>query len=107
MIKYYRKIDMEKMIEDSGIELTSIEIINLVYMIDNLSSSSRKKLAGILLKMVEDEERRIVTMCSYCKKYYIEETGLWAHGKLNGDYEISHGICPDCYQKAIKEVDNV
>ena len=54
MIKYYTKTDIVRMIEDSGMELTYIDVFNLVYMIERLSSFDKKKLVEILLKIVED-----------------------------------------------------
>jgi DNA-binding NtrC family response regulator len=57
---------------------------------------------------------RFLSICSYCKKIR-DDTGTepgkgsWVPIELylqhKGDIGLSHGICPECYEKAIAEVD--
>ena len=50
----------------------------------------------------------MTTQCSYCKKY--EYPDGWKDNKPSGAVEgiegnISHGICPECLEKQMKEVE--
>ncbi len=57
-----------------------------------------------------DDLSRIYPICSYCKKVR-EESGNWvAVEKYVRDITgsaPSHGICPQCYQKALGEIDEI
>jgi len=49
------------------------------------------------------EEIVFISMCSYCKK--IRENGEWIRKKaIHDDKKISHGVCPDCFNKAMEEL---
>ncbi|MEI8139602.1 MAG: hypothetical protein WCI03_07020 [bacterium] len=57
------------------------------------------------------QQKRIITqlivVCSHCRKMRIDET-VWAHlDQYLGEHSlarISHGLCPECYEQAKKEV---
>lgn len=48
----------------------------------------------------------IVTVCSYCGKVHIDENA-WSHMEEfiaeRSLLEFSHGVCPTCYQKLLKD----
>lgn len=50
----------------------------------------------------------IVPICSYCKKIR-DDTGYWQMvEKYIGEHteaSFSHGICPECYVKVLKEIE--
>jgi len=50
----------------------------------------------------------IIPICSYCKKIR-NEKGAWdiveAYICEHTDAEFSHGVCPNCYKKVIKELE--
>lgn len=52
--------------------------------------------------------RGIIPICSYCKKIR-DEKGSWtqleAYIHSHSHAEFSHGVCPECYEKKIKEMD--
>ncbi len=46
------------------------------------------------------------TPCSWCRRYFRGEQIV--NNIPAGDYEkLSHGICPDCYQKQISELERM
>jgi len=55
-----------------------------------------------------DDLSKIYPICSYCKKVR-EETGEWVPvekyvSDISGA-EASHGICPQCYEREMKQLD--
>jgi PAS domain S-box-containing protein len=77
------------------------------------------------LKRAEDERKQLITelqdalanvktlsgllpICSYCKKIRNDE-GYWqqleAYIHQRSEAQFSHGVCPDCYKKAIARLD--
>jgi len=56
-----------------------------------------------------DDLSKIYPICSYCKKVR-EETGEWVPvekyvSDISGA-EASHGICPQCYEREMKQLAN-
>ncbi len=51
----------------------------------------------------------IIPICGYCKNIRDEE-GLWNQLEVyihsHSEAKFSHGICPDCYEKQMKELKN-
>ncbi len=49
----------------------------------------------------------IIPICSYCKKIR-DDKGAWdiieAYICDHSDAQFSHGVCPDCYKKAMEEM---
>lgn len=64
-----------------------------------------------LLKALDEVKtlQGIIPICGYCKKIR-DEKGLWnqleAYINNHSEAEFSHGMCPDCYEKQIAELDN-
>ena len=51
----------------------------------------------------------IIPICGYCKKIRDEkglQNQLEAYINNHSEAEFSHGMCPDCYEKQIAELDN-
>ncbi len=52
--------------------------------------------------------RGLIPVCSGCKKVR-EDEGYWTdvdtYLKHHSDSQISHGLCPDCYQNAVESLD--
>ena len=70
-----------------------------------------KEKEEIIIKLQKANEeiktlRGIIPICSYCKKIR-DDKGAWdvmeAYICKHSDAQISHGVCPDCYKKAIEE----
>lgn len=69
-------------------------------------------------KIMEDRKRiqaleRFLPICAYCKKIRDDEgkehgTGEWhdvdAYLRMKTDTEITHGMCPDCYERVMREL---
>lgn len=53
--------------------------------------------------------RGLLAICSYCKKTR-DNNGTWVtieeYLSRHADILLTHGICPDCYQKVMKELPN-
>jgi hypothetical protein len=86
-----------------GILGTLIGIMNAYY----LSSISREKERVRLLE-------ELIPICSYCKN--IRDDGEAEHGSgtwmkmeqyfaREADASFTHGICPECYERVMKEID--
>ena len=62
------------------------------------ASSHVKRLQGLL------------PICSYCKKVR-NETNYWqqvdSYLTSHSDVELSHGVCPDCFERVMSEMDKV
>jgi len=68
-------------------------------------------------KIMESQERiqaleRFLPICAYCKKIRDDEgkehgTGDWynvdTYLRMKMDAEFTHGMCPDCYERVMKE----
>ena len=55
---------------------------------------------------MENETKKIVPFCAWCKRKMRDETGEWKEVDSdieNGDVEITHSICPDCAEKALSD----
>ena len=55
------------------------------------------------IKQLQD----ILPICAYCKKIrddrnYWHDLEIYMHD--HADVDFSHGVCPDCFQKTIKEL---
>lgn len=66
-----------------------------------------------LLSEVQRTVRKLLPICSICKKIRTEEKGpgdlnLWksveAFISEKSDVDFSHGLCPDCFQKQLKTI---
>jgi hypothetical protein len=86
-----------------GILGTLIGVMNAYY----LSSISREKERVRLLE-------ELIPICSYCKN--IRDDGEAEHGNgtwmkmeqyfaREADASFTHGICPECYERVMKEID--
>ena len=73
-----------------------IQLLNKTYVKLESALSEIKKLQGI------------ISICSYCKKI-IDDQKSWdiieAHVCKHSGAEFSHGICPDCYKKEMKAME--
>lgn len=49
--------------------------------------------------------QEIVTQCCECKKVRIDREDVWVNEIAPKDKPISHGYCPSCYEKVMKELD--
>lgn len=64
-----------------------------------------------LLKALDEVKvlQGIIPICGYCKKIR-DEKGLWkqleAYINSHSEAEFSHGMCPDCYDKQMAELNN-
>jgi hypothetical protein len=64
------------------------------------AATLRRSLAEV--KILEG----ILPMCSYCKKIRDEQwqwQQLESYISEHANAQVSHGLCPDCYKKALKE----
>ncbi|MBN2706323.1 MAG: PAS domain-containing protein [Deltaproteobacteria bacterium] len=74
------------------------------------AAEEREKLIAELEKALEQVKTLagIVPICMYCKKIR-DDQGYWNQlEKFISDHseaEFSHGICPDCYEKALLEIE--
>jgi hypothetical protein len=47
-----------------------------------------------------------LTVCSYCRKTLIGEVWVYFYSRMiRSEHNVSHGICPSCMEKALKEVE--
>jgi ABC-type amino acid transport substrate-binding protein len=76
-------------------------------------SKSNKKLIVLNSELVTAMEeiktlRGIIPICSYCKKIR-DDKGMWnqleAYLDSHSDAEFSHGACPECFSKAMEDID--
>ncbi len=54
--------------------------------------------------------RGFITVCSYCHKVNIEEEEweiLEAYVSRNSLAEFTHGVCPECYRKAMEDIERI
>jgi hypothetical protein len=50
------------------------------------------------------KEKEIVSYCMECGKIKVSEDEAWAYPELSlVDYQLSHGYCESCGEKAIQE----
>ena len=52
--------------------------------------------------------RGLLTVCSYCHKIRLNQTAweqIEAYISRHSEIRFSHGICPECYEKATAELD--
>ena len=52
--------------------------------------------------------RGLIPICSYCKKIR-DDKGIWdileAYLSKHSEAKFSHGVCPECYKKAMEDMD--
>lgn len=69
-----------------------------------------RKLALVVLEDISEltELKSIIPICSYCKRIRTDEE-YWSEVeeflRQHLDADLSHGICPECYQNAKKELE--
>jgi hypothetical protein len=85
--------------------------VTFAYFIENRrrASEERKKLIQELRQALNEVKtlQGIIPICSYCKKIR-DEKGMWnmleAYIHSRSEAEFSHGICPECYKKQMKDL---
>jgi PAS domain S-box-containing protein len=94
------KLGEKNLILASGRDMTEIK------QSERELEKSIKKLQ-ITLKEVKTLQG-IIPICSYCKKIR-DDKGVWdileAYICEHSDAQFSHGICPECYKKQMKEME--
>lgn len=56
--------------------------------------------------MVDDSELHNWKQCSWCKIWMAD--GIFqTEEPANVKYPVSHGICPDCYEKQMEEIERL
>jgi hypothetical protein len=60
------------------------------------------------VKAVEDETaalRRLLPLCSWCRRIRSDD-GKWEliehYLKKKADTDVTHGVCPECYEKQLR-----
>ncbi|MCD4651718.1 MAG: hypothetical protein K8S56_08040 [Candidatus Cloacimonetes bacterium] len=85
---------------------------SIAYFLENKrhADEERKKLIEKLQQALKEVEQLqgIIPICSYCKKIR-DDRGVWnqleVYIRNHSEAEFSHGICPECYEKMMKEMD--
>lgn len=78
---------------------------------EKVYDENREKLIMQLQKALENIKtlKGLIPICSWCKKIRNDE-GYWLHLekylKEHTEAEFTHGMCPECYEKMKKELDN-
>lgn len=69
---------------------------------------TQKKSAALERALAEIQTLRgIIPICGYCKKIRDDE-GVWnqleAYIHTHSDAQLSHGICPECYEMQLRDL---
>lgn len=94
----------------------SVILVGIIFWLFHRFERRQELSMQLLLKTNEDLQEAdlaikslqgIIPICSYCKKIR-DEKGLWNQLELyiqeHSEATFSHGACPSCYDKQIKEL---
>ncbi|MCX7770323.1 MAG: hypothetical protein N2202_04480 [Proteobacteria bacterium] len=97
------------------LDLTIIPLDNGKIEFQSLIKKEVKRKPVSILKKIVKREGNFLKMCSYCKTIKVDET-TWMETAKAVKYlkifnkpvlpHISHGICPDCYNNIMKELES-
>jgi len=96
----------------------SIHHLPMAFFFGLLGAAFGLLITYYTLRISRDRERihaleRFLPVCSYCKKIRDDEgkghgEGVWydvdEYLAMKTDTEITHGMCPECFEKAMKEL---
>ncbi|MCP4762756.1 MAG: hypothetical protein GY870_13335 [archaeon] len=87
---------------------------------DEIVTEEKIKFSAIRFKGINKEIEiiEIIKMCSYCKMVYSPNLDLksksdwlspekYFYNKKQEDVKITHGICPNCFEKVLVDLNNL
>lgn len=109
ILKAHAELEQKVIERTSELSETNRNLTNVIIERKH-AEEEREKLIGELQKALKEIKtlRGIIPICSYCKSIRNDQ-GAWSRMEAyfleHTQSEFSHGICPDCLEKQMKELD--